>query len=347
MKKTLLICAVIITLLAVVGGTVAYFTDSEEAYGVVASGELSILQHEYDVYDPTDPTACKPYTQGQMIYPGVNVSKIVTVENIGKLTAYVRTFVAVPTAGEGKNLATIIPNDAENNGWEWNPTPISDVSIDGILYDIYFATHTVQLPAGATTAPCMLGYVVSPKVSQNGTEYVWRDGNTLLPLGDSDAFNILVATEASQAIVFEATENASAAEVAMLSTYGDNHHPWETVVFAASQAELDTAIVNAATHYNTRIGLHKGAYTLPETLPDGIRIFAMDPDVEITNTTLSGYDIEIDGVTFQNALSFTGHGSFQEVTFNAGYTATPTTGEILFDHCTDKTAAESPDQIQP
>lgn len=342
MKKALLICAVVITLLAAVSGTIAYFTDTVEGYGQAASGELSILQHEYDVYDAAEPAACTPYTQGRMIYPGVAVNKIVTVENIGKNVAYVRTFIAVPTAGEGKSLAELNVNEAENNGWVWG-NPILGQSIDGVLYDIYVATYTTPLDPGETTAPSLMGYTVSPKVSQDGTEYVWRDGSTLIPLGTSESFNILVATEASQAIVFKnATE-------AMQATYGTvpNHHPWETVVFAASQPELNTAIANAATNYNTRIGLRKGTYTLPETLPNGIRIFAMDTDVEVTNTTLSGYDIEIDGITFPNALSFTGHGSFQEVTFIAGYTTNPTTGEILFDHCIDKTAAESPEDNQP
>lgn len=337
MKKTLLICAIIAALLVVAGGTVAFFTDSEEGYGVVASGELSILQHEYDEYAGPGSAANKPYTQGRMIYPGVAVNKIVTVENIGKNVAYVRTFIAVPTAGEGKSLAELNVNEAENNGWVWNDAPIPGELIDNVLYDIYVATYTTPLNPDETTTPSLMGYTVSPKVSQDGTEYVWRDGSTLIPLGTSESFNILVATEASQAIVFK---NANEA---MQATYGTvpNHHPWETVVFAASQPELNTAIANAATNYNTRIGLRKGTYTLPETLPNGIRIFAMDTDVEVTNTTLSGYDIEIDGITFPNALSFTGHGSFQEVTFIAGYTATPTTGEILFDHCIDKTAPET------
>ncbi|MBQ6951490.1 MAG: hypothetical protein IJN44_08355 [Clostridia bacterium] len=335
MKKALLICAVVITLLAAVSGTIAYFTDTVEGYGQAASGELSILQHEYDVYDAANPAACTPYTQGQMIYPGVSVNKVVTVENIGKNVAYVRTFIAVPTAGEGKSLAELSVNEAENNGWVWSDAPIPGQSIDGVLYDIYVATYTTPLNPGKTTTPSLMGYTVSPKVSQDGTEYVWRDGSTLIPLGTSESFNILVATEASQAIVFE---NANEA---MLETFGKDHHPWQTVVFAATQDELDTAIANAASDYNTRIGLYKGTYTLPETLPNGIRIFAMDTDVEITNATLSGYDIEIDGVVFPNALFFTGHGSFQEVTFIAGYTTNPTTGEILFDHCIDKTAPET------
>lgn len=327
MKKALLICAVVITLLAAVSGTIAYFTDTVEGYGQAASGELSILQHEYDVYDAADPAACTPYTQGRMIYPGVAVNKIVTVENIGKNVAYVRTFIAVPTAGEDKSLAKLNVNEAENNGWVWGNT-IPGESIDGVLYDIYVATYTTPLNPGETTAPSLMGYTVSPKVSQDGTEYVWRDGSTLIPLGTSESFNILVATEASQAIVFENADEA------MLETFGNNHHPWQTVVFAATQAELDAAITAAASDYNTRIGLYKGTYTLPETLPNGIRIFAMDTDVKISNTTLSGYDIEIDGVIFPNALSFTGHGDFESVSFLNGWIINPTTGDCFVDSCT-------------
>lgn len=336
MKKTVLIIIALLATLAAVSGTVAYFTDSVEGYGRAASGELSILQHEYDVYDAQDPAACKPYTQGQTIYPAVPVNKIVTVENIGSLTAYVRTYVAVPAVGT-LPLATLEKNTAQ---WAWEDEPITGVSINGADYIIYYATYSAQLPAGVTTAPCLLGYTVSPNVSQDGTQYVYRSEDTVLALGQSDAFNILVATDASQAIVFKNAEEA------MLATYGQNHNPWQTVLFVSSQAQLDEAIIVAAGEYDTCIGLENGQYTLPETLPNGVRIFAMGTDAKITNTTLSGYDIELDGVIFQNALSFSGHGSFQEVILSAGCTAAPTTGDILFDHCEGTVTPTSSTQYQ-
>lgn len=335
MRKILLICAAIVALAAIVTGTFAFFTDSVEGYGQVASGELSILQHEYEY--AADGVTLRPYTQNQMIYPAVFVNKIVTAENIGSLNAFVRTFVAVPTAGENMPLATL---DTNTDEWAWDSQPIKNQLINGTAYDIYSATYLKPLAVGETTSPSLLGYTVSPHVSQDGTQYVYRNGSSLIPLGTNDAFTILVATEASQAIVFE-----NAAE-AMKATYGDDHHPWQTVKFVAGQAELDAAILAAASDYNTRICLQQGRYTLPAKLPNGIRLLAMDANVTADNTSFTGYDIEIDGITFENALSFSGHGSFQEVTFLAGCTATPTTGNILFDHCTGAPSHSQADAYQ-
>ena len=158
---------------------------------------------------------------------------------------------------------------------------------------------------------------------------------TAVPLSSERDFKILVATEATQAIVFENAEDA------MDTTYGSvpnaNRHPWQKIVFAATQAELNDAL-NAA-DYDTQISLAKGSYTLPAKLPNGIRIEASEPDVILALADeLSAYDVEIDGVTIENKMVFHGHGSFQEVTFQQGWSASQLTGDLQFDYCVYDTA---------
>lgn len=321
MKKTLLILLMTAALLGTITGTIAYFTDAVDGEAVMASGELSILQHEHE-YAP-DGKTLQPYTQSQMIYPGVPVDKIVTVENAGKNVAYVRTYFAIPTAGNGRTLASLLKGSDPN--WVWAEQPLTDVAIDGAKYDIFHATYTSQLSPGATTSPAVTGFTVSTRLSQEQGGYVYRDDHQSVPLSVGEPFLILVASEASQAIVFEDAAQA------MEATFSGKRHPWEEMVIAASQAELDKAL--QTTRYDTCIQLKDGTYTLPQELPAGIRINGMGLKVRLTNDTLAGYDIELDHVSFTKALTFTGHGSFQDVIFQAGCQAIPTTGDILFAHC--------------
>lgn len=367
MKRALVLCLAIIVSLIAVTGSIAYFTDSIDTSNVVASGNLHILQHEYErAKDAAGNVTLQEYTQDQTLYPCVMgaatreevavgdykvlmydatvsnfVDKIVVAENTGKNISYVRTFVAVPayknSADESVKWLHLDTNSSD--GWVWCDTPIAGQLIDGASYDIYYATNTNQLNPGETTAPSLLGFYLDPKVNHNGTNYIY--GDTLL--GTSDDMTILVATTASQAIVFEPVLDPtdpsvvvkSAADVAQDATFGapeDGCHPWAKVVMVADQAALDAAI--AAATYDTRIGLKDNTYTLPAQLPAGVRIFAMGLDVKLTApAALSGYDIEIDGVTFENAVSFSGHGSFEEVTFQAGWTFAPTSGDILVSEC--------------
>ncbi len=335
MKRAYLLCAAIILSLVAVTGTIAYFTDQVEAVGVVASGEISILQHESERVKGADGSytdALQPYTQGQMIYPGAPVDKIVTIENNGKNIAYVRTFVAVPAYySNGESISWIQLDKNTQDGWVWADAPVTNVTIDGVVYDIHYATNTNQLAPGATTAPCLLGFTVDPAVDYNGTNYVFKtaDGQSL-QLGSEAALTILVTTEASQAIVFE--DAYQAMDLSFGGEPAADRHPWKDVVMVHSAQELTNAL--AAATYDTHISLADGSYTLPAALPAGIRIFGAGLNVEVTLAdTLSAYDFELDNVTVTNTMNFTGHGNFEEVTFNGGWTLSSLNGDVQFDEC--------------
>lgn len=378
MKKAFVLCLVLIASMITVTGSIAYFTDSIETRNIVESGNLHILQHEYERVKQSGSytSTLRDYTQEQLIYPCVNpngereevtvgeytvsmynesvgnfVDKIVVVENAGKNIAYVRTYVAVPAYADanGDHVEWLHLDKNETDGWVWCNEPIEDQLIDGINYDIWYATNTNQLHPGKTTAPSLLGFYLDPLVNHNGTNYTYRD----VQLCTEENLTILVATEASQAIVFEAVTADSgevikaAADVALDTTYGaapgNNRHPWAKVVIVGNQNELNAAL--EASQYDAQIGLKEGAYTLPEALPNGIRLFAMDLNVTLTSpANLSAYDVEFDGVTFTNAVTFTGHGSFEDVVFMDGWSAAPATGDILFSKCVFDKYAQSAGQ---
>lgn len=337
MKRVFLLTIAIIVSLAAVTGTLAYFTDQVQTEGIVASGNLSIYQHEYErvkengVY--TD--KLQPYTQQQVIFPGSDVDKIVQIENAGKNIAYVRTFVAVPAyyAQDGSSTEWISLNKNESSTqWTWADNAIPNVQIDGKTYDVYYATNTVQLNPGDVTEPCLNGFHVSEQVDHDGTRYTIKlASGEVVTLGEERDLTILVTSEASQAIVFE--DAFEALDVSFGGTPAIDRHPWQAVVIVDSDAGLKAALKDAG--YDTHIGLKDGDYTLPEKLPNGIRLMAMGLNVNVTLAdTLYAYDVELDNVTVTNQMVFTGNGSFQEVVFENGWKVTQPDGDVHFDSCT-------------
>ena len=333
MKRAFILCLALITSLFAVTGSIAFFTDNIEAYSTVKSGNLHILQHEYERKMADDGSyTLREYTQDQVIYPGVKangtstekvtvgeyvdiainhdnirgfVDKIVVAENGGSLNAYVRTFVAVPAYSNGtSNVEWIHLDWNKANGWTVDKDQvIRNQEIDGVNYDIWYATNTNVLAPNAVTAPSLLGY--------------------------TDAF------------------------IALNTTYGnapgDGRHPWanEKIILVADQTSLNNALTNAT--YDTQIGLSEGGYTLPATeLPAGIRIFATGKNVTITGPVdISAKDVEFDGVTFTNAINFTGWGSFEAVVFEQNCTVNfvPDNCNVLFSSCKFNGAYPSAEDI--
>lgn len=316
----------------------------------------------------------QPYTQKQAIYPGVKtegevqkliikdvsydineakmngfIDKIVVAENGGTLNAYVRTFVAVPAYYKSTeitfdNSLQWIHLDWNTADWNVSPTPILNQDIGGVKYDIWYATTKSDTPLapGAVSAPSLLGYYLDSQVNHNGTNYTLDGVN----LGTDSNLTILVATEAAQAIPTGIGDSPRAGAVESLNTTysgkadvdpGPNRHPWadSNIKTVMTQAELKTALTNAT--YNTQIGLANGSYELPETLPAGVRIFAMGDAVQLTGpASFSAQDVEFDSVIFENAVTFTGWGAFENCTFIADCKATATSGQVIFSKCVFK-----------
>lgn len=382
MKRFLVLCVAVIACYAAVTGSIAYFTDSVETTNRLASGNLHVVQHEYERVTNENETTVQAFKQEKPLYPAVGsanknvditvsghtvkiegglrnyVDKIVTAENKGLLNMYVRTYIAVPSFSEEGDSAREewihldineqgYVRNTENNKWEVAEENVTDVAkwtlsndilanqkIDGQPYDIYIATFSGMMLPGETTPPSLLGFYMDSDVTNNGDGLVFTDVNGTYNLGNGSNMKILVASVASQASVFEGTAEKSAAMVAMDATYTNlAYHPWSTTRFINNQDDLDSVTKNQETPYDTIVSLSEGNYTIPSQLPAGLRITGAGAEVTLTvnGNTLSANDVEFDHVTFGNAFTFNGWGSFEEVTFVKETMITATHDTVLVD----------------
>lgn len=141
MKKKVTVIALIVALVAVLSlGTAAYFTAEQTATNVVTSGSVKIKLHEMAIKEPgAEPV---PFEDGQGVMPGSVVSKIVTVENTGSGTAWVRISVekaiALAEGLEGETDLDLISLDINTECWSEH---------EGYYY------YNAPLAAGETTEP--------------------------------------------------------------------------------------------------------------------------------------------------------------------------------------------------
>lgn len=352
MRKLSLLLVIVLLLTVAVSGTVAWFTDEEQASAVIVSGNIQVIQHEQE---RGSDGALQPYTQNKPIYPSTGVTreavtlgkytvsmpkapsttyadKIVTVENVGVNPAYLRTIIAVPTFGYNSSSPANhwLRWDAySGNEWTWSTTPVNAV-IDGVEYDIYVATYNKVLAPDEITPPSLLGVYLDGKVNFDGVNlyfpYGAKDQKTMK---GSDTLEILVATQATQSNVFDSPSDAL---TTVFGEVSEINHPWfnETVKSVSSDAALQTLLAGDIPS-GTTIHLASGTYTLPERLPNAIRIVG-DDEVYINNpAVLAAYSVDFHNLTFNNAMNFTGDGEFDEVICKAAVSATFTNPAYITD----------------
>lgn len=132
-KKKLLALGMVAALgtTAVVGGTLAYFTDTDSKENTFTSGNVKIVQHEQDRLGNdygTDTKKLLPSNYSNKkddkgYYVDANyIDKIVTVTNTGSEDAYVRTYVAIPAALDDGPTTF----DANKNILHWNGASAND-----------------------------------------------------------------------------------------------------------------------------------------------------------------------------------------------------------------------------
>ena len=118
-KKILTICLIVaLAATAIIGGTLAYFTDKDEATNTFAVGNVKIdLIEQQRVLDNdgNKTTELKDFEQHKKLYPIVGsaqgekdalgmptaknyVDKMVTIKNTGSEKAYIRAYFAIPAA---------------------------------------------------------------------------------------------------------------------------------------------------------------------------------------------------------------------------------------------------------
>ena len=147
MKKKIIALSLSVVMIAVaaIGGTLAYFTDTDDAVNVMTMGNVQIVQNEYERVTDADgkkTTDLRVFTNNQTVFPAVYhvdgkddgitdpsrasltvngctisirsfpnyVDKIVTVTNTGNSEAYVRTIVAVPVSNDDPGDGNVSEN---------------------------------------------------------------------------------------------------------------------------------------------------------------------------------------------------------------------------------------------
>ena len=214
-KKTILVVAIAVMLVAalVVGGTLAYFTDTKSADNTFTVGNVAIDLKE--VFEPN-----------QKLIPGQNIQKEVTVESTGSEAAYVRVHIAIPSdlndgdprQDASKNLlhfnfdsASVVAGQwswksamSDGSGYDTKDWNFYQTKIDGKDYDVYVVTYRTALNKGETTQSAAMSKVYLDKSAQatanadGSVTYTDVNGNEATYSNENQP-QIKVVAEAAQA----------------------------------------------------------------------------------------------------------------------------------------------------
>ena len=261
MKKKLLALVLVVALAAtaVIGGTLAYFTDTDSAVNTFTVGGVSIDLIEQQ--RNADRSALEPFSNGHVLMPIVGsaqgekdgfgqpvaknyIDKMVTIKNNGTSDAYVRAYFAIPsdlddgfeeTFNASLNILHFNFGNADgvstyNNQWLWGSVAKPEHSgwnyfetiIGGVSYNVYFADYYKPLAAGATTEQFVSGVYLDKNVDMNkdGEYTITRNGVTSVIEGLDGPVSCPVFAVAVQADGF--TTAAAAIEAA----FGADFNPW-------------------------------------------------------------------------------------------------------------------------
>ncbi|MDD7602444.1 MAG: TasA family protein [Firmicutes bacterium] len=172
-KKVLSLCLVVALIAtAVIGGTLAYFTDTDAKSNVFTTGNVDIkLIENFGDNDPATPEKLLPATGSAQAGTLKNgITKEVTVQNVGTEDAYVRVHIAIPSILDNGNPAfdagknTLHFNytaDSIGEGkWDWSKTAGApyegdwnyyETTIDNIKYNVYVVTYGTALKTNDVT----------------------------------------------------------------------------------------------------------------------------------------------------------------------------------------------------
>jgi len=254
-KITALFLCVALAAIAIVGASLAYFTDTDNETNTFAVGNVKIDLIEQERGE----NGLQPFTQNKKLSPIVGsaqgekdelgmptaknyVDKMVTVRNTGSEDAYIRLYFAIPSAlddgyetyNAGHNVLhfnfgnTVVNGAAvttEGTQWLWTRggkwNYFETTMDDGIRYNVYFADYYKAAAAGAVTEQAIQGVYLDPSFQmQEDGAYAFGQKLTLDAGWDWSKVSCPVFAVACQAGGFD-----SAAE-AITAAFGDRYNPW-------------------------------------------------------------------------------------------------------------------------
>ena len=245
-KKLLSLCLVLALALTAIGGTLAYFTDTDTENNVFTVGGVKIQLIERQRND--DSTALVPFEDGKILMPIVGsaqgnketvdgveglptaenyVDKIITVENTGTSDAYMKVYIAIPAALDdvndaSKNILHFNTTVASSGEGQWLATElvIPGFEINGIDYNVYSRTYSSVVTAGASTAtPAFIGFYLDKGVDMNDNgDYIIN--GTVINFDLENGVTIPVCAVGVQAAGFDS------ADAACDAVFGADFNPW-------------------------------------------------------------------------------------------------------------------------
>ena len=257
MKKRIVTIALVVALVAIAAvGTLAYFTDTDNATNTFTVGNVSIDLIEQQRGE----NGLVPFEQNKKLYPIVGsaqgekdeygmplaknyVDKMVTVKNTGSEAAYIRAYFAIPSAlvdgyetfnaglnvlhfNFGNKVENGVVTSTEGAEWIWthgNKWNYFETTIDGIKYNVYFADYYQAVDAGATTEQLVQGVYLDKTFDiKDGKCYAFGKEVTLDDGWSWRSVSCPVFAIACQA---EGFDNAAAA---MDAAFGAKYNPWGT-----------------------------------------------------------------------------------------------------------------------
>ena len=256
-KLTAIFLCVALVAIAIVGASLAYFTDTKKATNTFTAGGVAIDLIEKERGE----NGLQDFTQNKVLLPIVGsaqgekdkygqpvaanyVDKMVTIKNTGSEKAYIRAYFAIPSAlddgyetfNAGLNVLHFnFGNKVENgvvtstegaewiwthgNKWNYFETTLSD----GIKYNVYYADYYQAVDAGATTEQLVQGVYLDKTFDiKDGKCYAFGKEVTLDDGWNWNSVSCPVFAIACQA---EGFDNAAAA---MDAAFGANYNPWGT-----------------------------------------------------------------------------------------------------------------------
>lgn len=193
-KKSILMAAIAVMLVAVlvVGGTLAYFTDTKSATNTFTVGDVKIKLDESNVNDPNGNRVTSNEYTG--VFPGIQYKKDPVVTNTGKNGAYVRAVVTIEngmnwmglynenvwTAPQAEAFMKLICNkmgdgwsledyDYVTNAERGSTDFVAVLKYDGVLAAGKATTamfENIMLPTNATASD------ITTRVAQNGVFHI-------------------------------------------------------------------------------------------------------------------------------------------------------------------------------
>ncbi len=215
MKKKILaltLCVAMVAI-AIVGGTLAYFTDTDAETNVFTVGNIDI-----DLEEWTDNN--EPFVDVDGIMPGETETKIVDVKNIGNEEAYVCVTIVIP-----ENMIPVWAEEVEQN-WELIKGD-ENMKASGEYLFYYKKALTTDDPGNVTT---------------NLLEAVTLDPN-VTELTAADKYEVEVTAGGIQAESFvDAEDGTPAYKVALNALLDENGTGVANTVTASNVDEINTAL---------------------------------------------------------------------------------------------------------